>query len=595
MKFSKLAEYFKEIEENSSRLKITELISDLLKKLSADEIDKTIYLLQGRVAPMYEHIEFGFAEKMIIKSVVHALNLEQSYFVKEFKRIGDIGNATEHFKKQYSSFEEKDLEISEVFDDLKVLAQRSGTGSQEGKISILAKLIRQLDPLSARYLARIPLGVMRLGFSDMTVLDAMSWAQAGDKSLRPEIEKAYHVRPDLGYIGKQLKQKGIKGLKEIKPALFTPILMMRAERLSSGQEIIDKIGEAAVEPKYDGFRLQIHYKKKEGEVRLYSRNLDNVSHMYPDLVEGIKKQVQADEAIFEGEAIGFDPQTGSFLPFQETVQRKRKYGIEEKAKEIPLKLFVFELLYLNGKSLIQQPFSERRQVLAKLVKVTGDTFKDTVMQASDELVSDPKKLELMFDDAISRGLEGIVAKKLSGVYQPGARASNWIKLKRSYSSKIDDTIDTLVMGYDLGRGKRTDFGIGAFLVGIYDEKNDVFKTVAKIGTGLTDDEWRFLKKSADKFKSEKKPAVYEVDKLMSVDVWVKPEIVVEIKADDITRSSIHTAGRVLKPTKSKAAMEVDTPGYALRFPRLQRFRDDKRPEEVTSLKEMHKLFEMQKK
>ncbi len=592
MKFSQLAHYVEEIEKTSSRLQITHLLAELFKKLSVEEIDKTIYLLQGRVSPLYEAIEFGTAEKMIIRSSLHALHLEKKYLEKEYKKIGDLGQTVEHFKKIYSSFEKKDLSILEVYESLYELAKKSGPGSQEMKINILARLISQLDPLSCRYLVRIPTGTLRLGFSDMTVLDAFSWTVKKDKSLRPLFEKAYHVRPDLGYLGKKVKEKGEK-IGKIEPTLFTPILMMRAERLSSGKEIIDKIGKSAIEPKYDGFRLQVHYKKNQHVVKLFSRNLEEVSAMYPDVVEGVKKEVVAREAIFEGEAIGYDPSSGSFLPFQETVQRKRKYDIAEKAKEIPLKLFVFDMLYLNGKTLLCRPFIERRKALLALTKSTN-VHTHTVFITHDEVSDDPKKIELMFEDALSKGLEGIIAKKLQGIYQPGARGWNWIKFKRSYSAKINDTIDCLVMGYDFGKGKRAGFGIGAFLAGVYDEKKDVFVTIAKIGTGLSDEEWRELKKRGQKYKTEKKPAFYNVDKQMEVDVWIKPKIVVEIKADEITRSSVHTAGRILKKTKSGNAFEVDEPGYALRFPRLERFREDKRVEDTTTLKELKKLFHSQK-
>ncbi len=593
MKFSKLASYFEKIEQTSSRLTITQLLAQLYRDLSPDEIDKTIYLLQGRVTPVFKRTEFGVAEKMVIRAIVSALKLQHARFIGEYKKVGDLGKTVEHFKKQNPSLQMKRLSVSEVYEHLYTLATSSGTGSQEKKIQILASLISQSDALSARYLVRIPTGVMRLGFSDMTVLDAFSWMISGDKSHRPTIEKAYHVRPDLGFIGKILKEKGISGLKKIQPALFTPIIMMRAERLSSGKEIIDKIGESSIEPKYDGFRLQIHYSQEKNEVRLYSRNLDEVSFMYPDLIAGIKKEVKAKEVILEGEAIGFDPHSGNFLPFQETVQRKRKYGIEEKAKEIPLKLFAFEVLYLNGKNYLDVAFRERRKKLEEIIKVSGDVFKDTVLVASDSIISDFKKLELLFDDAISKGLEGVVAKKLTGIYQPGARGWNWIKFKRSYSSKIEDTIDCLVLGYDFGKGKRADFGIGAFLVGVYDEKKDTFLTIAKIGTGLLDEEWRQLKKRADQYRTNKKPALYDVDKQMEVDVWVKPSIVVEIKADEITLSPVHTAGRTLKASKSGKAFDVDVPGFALRFPRLERFRDDKRPEEVTSLGELIKMQKRQ--
>lgn len=593
MKFKELAIYFEEIELNKSRLIITELLASLFRKLSKEEIKSTIYLLQGRVVPLYEKLEFGIAEKMMIKSIVKALNQDEKLFNNMYKKIGDLGQTVEEFKKEIKSFEEKELSINEVYVNLYQLATASGEGSQEKKINILANLIRQLDPLSCRYLVRIPLGVMRLGFSDMTVLDAFSWMLKGDKSLRKIIEKAYHVHPDLGQIGYVLKEKDIDGLKGIKPTVGTPILMMRAERLSLAQEIIEKIGRCAVEPKYDGFRLQIHYRKKDQLVKLFSRNLEDATFMYPDIVEAVGKQIKAEEIVFEGEAVGFNPSTGDFLPFQETVQRKRKYQIKEKVKKIPLKLFAFELLYINGKNFIEEDFLKRRKELTHVILSSNDQFTDTIITSPEVIVDDEKKIELYFEEQINKGLEGIVAKKLNGVYQPGARGWNWIKYKRSYSSKIEDTIDCLIMGYDLGKGKRAEFGIGAFLVGIFDEKNDNFVTVAKIGTGLSDEEWRKLKVESSKFKVQKKPNQYQVDKMMNVDVWLSPALVVEIRADEITRSPVHTAGRKMKPTKTGQAEEVDVAGFALRFPRLERFRKDKRPEETTTLKELKEMYKKQ--
>jgi len=608
MKFSKLTTYFERIEKTASRLEMTQVLAELYKELTPEELEKTVYLLQGRVVPAYEKIEFGMAEKTIVKAVISALSLDKSYFEAENRKLGDVGKTTESFKNQYISFEAKDLTVLEVYHELYRMATVSGNGSQEIKINILSLLVRQLDPLSCRYVVRIPAALLRLGFSDMTVLDAYSWMLSGDKSLRLQIEQAYHVRPDLGFIGRTIKEYGIKGLEAITPKVFTPIIMMRAERLSSGEEIVKQIGECAIEPKYDGFRLQIHYKKNnklqitnnkpasqqgesnsneqtQNEVRLYSRSLEDVTYMYPDIVAGVKKEIKADEVIFEGEAIGFDPHTGAFLPFQETVQRKRKYDIEAKAKEIPLKLFTFELLYCDGINYIHKPFTERRSQLEKAITSTGDTSLDSIVLAPHTLMNDGKAIELQFEKAIGDGLEGIIAKKLDGIYQPGARAWNWIKFKRSYSSKINDTIDCVVMGYDAGKGKRTDFGIGAFLVGIYDDKTEQFKTVAKIGTGLTDEEWRELKlkcqislrQNLGQANVKSIPDQYDVDKQMYCDVWVKPKIVVEIRADEITKSPVHSAG------------------YAFRFPRLERFRDDKKPEDATTLYELHQMIKIQEK
>lgn len=595
MTFRHLAEYFSKIEATASRLSMTQILADLFNETKANEIDKILYLLQGRAAPLYEKKDFLLGERMLIRAISKALNIEQKHFVSEYKKSGDLGKTVETLRKKHKTKHEKALTITHVFESLLKITETEGTGSQERKMSIIADLIKTLDPLSCRYIVRIPTNTLRLGFSDMTVLDAFSWMIKSDKSLRPEIEKAYHVRPDLGFIGKTLKDKGVGGLKQVKPALFTPIIMMKAERLSSAEDIIKKIGKGIVEPKYDGFRLQIHYRRKDKKVRLYSRGLEDVTFMYPDIVEGVIKEVKAGEIIFEGEAIGFDPATNSFLPFQETVQRKRKYDIAAYAKEIPLKLFAFELLYADGVNYLTVSFEKRRRKLEKLIKLSGNRIEDTLLLSPEEIVDSVKKIEFSFEDCVSKGLEGIMVKKLDGIYQPGARGWNWIKFKKSYSSKIEDTIDCLIMGYDFGKGKRTDFGIGAFLVGVRDEKKNTFATVAKIGTGLTDEEWRELKKRTLKEKSDKQPVIYEVDKIMSVDVWVKPSIVVEIRADEITRSPTHTAGRILKKTKSGAAYEVDIPGFALRFPRLERFRDDKRPDDVTTLKEIEKMFKVQRK
>lgn len=576
MKFKELAEYFHKIEQTASRLEMTQILADLFNEIQVDEFDKVLYLLQGRLAPQYVKIDFGLGEKMVVRAATEALQLDKKLFFERFQQEGDAGRAVEHFKKTIVSMHERDMTITEVFNKLEELAKSGGEGSQERKLSILAELIQTLDGLSARFVVRIPTNTLRLGFSDMTILDAFSWMLKGDKSLRPAIEAAYLVRPDLGYIGVTLKKSGEKGVTHVTPTVFTPILMMRAQRVGVIDEIFDKIQEGLVEPKYDGFRLQIH--KKGEKVTLFSRGLEDVTYMYPDIVAGIQKEIKADAAIIEGEAIGFDPYTGNFLPFQETVQRKRKYNIDEKALEIPLRMFVFELLHCDGDSLLREPLQVRLDTLRSITKLTGDIFKDTLIISQQDILKDKEQLEITFDDALSKGLEGLMIKKSDGLYKPGARGYNWIKYKRSQSTKIDDTIDCVVMGYDKGKGKRTGFGIGAFLVGIYDKKKDMFETVAKIGTGLSDDEWREMHDRCSHIISDHKPALYDVDAMMNVDVWVLPNIVVEIKADEITRSSVHTAGRSLKEK-----------GYALRFPRLTRFRDDKKPEDATTIKEVKDL------
>lgn len=591
MKFKELSIFLEKLEKTASRNDMILILSDLFKTVPAEAFDHVMYLLQGRVVPLYVNLEFGMADKMILRAVARAYNVDDAKVTSEFKKIGDPGETAEKLSAEHTA--KAHLTVTQVFHALKEVAETNGAGSVEKKIEILSDLFQNLDPLSVRFVARIPVARLRLGFSDMTVLDSLSWMLTGDKKLRVEIERAYNIRPDLGFIGKTIKEKGIKGLESVKPAVGTPILMARAERLSSGKEIIDKIGECAVEPKFDGFRLQAHFdsSQKKGErVKLFTRNLEEVTFMYPDVAGGIEDQIKAKTAIFEGEAIAYNPKTGEYLPFQLTSQRKRKYDIEEMAQKIPLKYMVFDLLYINGENMIPQPYTKRRSQFEHLIKAG-----DVLYPAEEKIFTDGKEIENYFDKCIADGLEGILAKKLDGSYQAGARGWSWIKLKRSYQSKLDDTIDCVVMGYFYGRGKRTSFGIGAFLIGIYDEKQDKFVTIAKVGTGLTDDEWRELAKRGDTLKSKEKPVLYDVDKWLEPDVWVKPEIVVEIRADELTRSPVHTAGRVMKPSKSGSAFDVDVPGYALRFPRLEKFRDDRKPEDATTLTEVEEIFKKQKK
>jgi DNA ligase-1 len=490
------------------------------------------------------------------------------------------GRAIEKARGEFTSFEQEDLPLLHVFGELQRITEATGNGSQEIKAKILALLFAKLDPLSCRYLSRIPIGQLRLGASDVTILDALSWMLTGTKSLRVQMEKAYQVRPDLGYICAQIKSHGIKGIEEVKPEVFTPILMMKAERLSSGVEIMEKIGKCIVEPKYDGLRLQVHVKKFERKdrnqkygVKIYTRGLEVVTHMYPDIVAAVEEDISCDNCILEGEALGYDTVNEKFLPFQETIQRKRKHDIADAAIRIPIRLMTFDLLYLNGESLLSKPISERKRQLSSITFSKSSTIRLSPMTE----ISDPMEIEKLFDTYIADGLEGIMAKKPDSVYKPGAREYSWVKLKRSYSSKVNDTIDCVVMGYDAGKGKRAAFGIGAVLVGIYDQKEEKFVSIAKIGTGMTDEEWKTLKTQSAKYKVPNVPDVYKVVKEMGCDVWVEPHIVLEIRSDEITQSKLHTSG------------------WSLRFPRLERFRTDKKAEDATTKTELEKMATINRK
>lgn len=570
MLFLKFSEYLSRLEATASRNEKTVLLAELLKKARSEEIDKICYLSLGRLGAKYAASEFNLAEKMMFRVLSQAYGEEEKAIKQTFKKIGDLGEAARQLACRRAKKKKTSLTVSQVYERLEEIASESGEGSVERKIVKTGRLLAGLDSTSAKYVTRIPLAKLRLGFSDMTILDALSWMIAGDKSKRKEIEVAYSLRADVGVIAKVIKSKGLKGLKNLKASLGTPIMPALCQRLSTAEEMIKKMGKVAAEPKYDGTRLQIHYGKKL--VEIFTRNLENVTPMFPDIVSALPREVKARKVILDGEAIGFDPQTGKFLPFQETIKRKRKYEIKRLAKEIPLKFFCFDILYKDGRDFLKMPFSQRRKILEKTL---SDKAK-TIILSPQIVTSDPGKVKKYHDEQIKKGLEGVVLKKWEAVYDPGKRGYTWVKFKQEKGKKgagLADTLDCLVMGYYRGRGRRAGFGIGAFLVGI--RRREKFLTVSKIGTGLSDEQWREMRKRCDRAKTREAPPEYRVDKNLVPDVWCDPKIIVEIEADNITRSPIHTAG------------------YALRFPRLIRFRDDKNPSQATSLTETKKLYQLQ--
>lgn len=568
MYVKELFRVFNQIENTSSRLEIISLLADLFIKLDNDEIDKVIYLMQGRISPIYIKKEFGLGEKLIIKGVIKGFQIDRKLFYFEFKKYGDIGLTTEFFRSKINTIESDDLSVKLLFERLSILTEHEGKGSQDLKLNNFVDLLRIVDPLSCRYIVRIPTGNLRLGFSDMTILDALSVMLTGDKSKRLDIERAYNVRPDLGFIAKELKKVGIESLAIIQPEISIPIRMMLAERVGNSKELIKNSGSCFCEPKYDGFRLQAHIDKINNKVFLFSRGLDDVTNMYPDICNFLLKSCKLEKCIVEGEAVGFDVETQKMLPFQQTVQRKRKYDIDVKAQEIPLRFYIFDILYLSDKSVLDTPFEERRKLLEKYIS----NNQKNIILTKLTLCKTWQDIEKEFQDSVRQGLEGIMAKKINSIYQAGARGWSWIKYKKSYEEKTADTIDCVIMGYDLGKGKRASFGIGAFLVGVLDKEKEKYVTVAKIGTGLTDEEWKELKRQTKLLTIKDVPKDYLVKKEMEVDVWIKPSIIVEIRVDEITVSEMHSAG------------------YAFRFPRLERFRTDKGQYDITTLSEVERLY-----
>lgn len=581
MNFCDLANTFQAIEQESSRTKITELLAAVLQNAQPTEAAIIAYFSLGELNPVYVGTQFNFAEKGMLKVLAHLTHQSPTDLKTESHKVGDLGAVLEKHRWKMQGDE---LTIDQVHEQLKKFLSLSGTGSQEVKEKFLEELLHKLDPISAKYVVRIILGKLRLGFSDMTLLDSFSWAETGDKSMRRDLEDAYNICADIGLIIQTLKKDGIAGIKKMTIMPGIPIRPAAAERLASPEDIIKKLGDCVAQPKLDGFRLQVHLDKTSSHLKIhfFSRNLQEMSEMFPDLRRAVL-DLDVQELVAEGEAIAYDTQTGGFLPFQETVKRKRKHQVELFSQDYPLKLYLFDILYLNGESLLDKGHEHRRKKLNYLLDTEKIKKHEVIFPIEETNVHDVQKLEDYFEQNIALGLEGLVVKRPDAVYQPGKRNFNWIKLKRTeQSGGIQDTLDCVILGYYFGRGKRASFGIGALLVGIYNESNETFQTVAKIGTGLTDQGWRDQKKMCDELAVQKRPVNVDCAKELYPDVWISPEIVCLVRADEITRSPLHRAGAY-----------NDESGFALRFPRIMGYRPDKSASEATTVKELEKLFKMQ--
>src|SRR6266566_3210598 len=574
LEFATLARYFEQLEQTSSRRALIATLSALFRLIErADEREHVCYLLQGRIVPFFTALEIGMAEKTVAKAIAQAYQTTSEEVLARFSTLGDMGLVAEQLCTE-AGMTAQPLQVDDVFQGLKTIAQTSGKGTVEKRIALLADMLKSVDSVSAKYVVRIPVGKLRLGIGGATMLDALATAKFHDIKHRTVLEQAYNKTSDLGLIARTLwqhpnEEEAQRAVAHLGVQVGKPIRSELAERLPDAETIIKKMGEVDVQYKYDGFRTQIH---KDGQhVSIFSRNLEDMSEMFPEFVAATRTQIQAGSVILDAEALAYQPASDEFLPFQQTTRRRRKYAIETMAQQMPLKAFVFDILYKDGTSLL-----ERLSILAETIAPD-----DILVPTEHHIVRDATTLSLLFEEAISKGLEGLVVKKPESPYEAGARNFNWVKLKRHSSGALQDTIDCVLLGYIFGRGKRAAFGVGALLVGVYDKQRDLFVTVSKIGTGLSDDEWQSIKERTQGLVVDHKPA--RVVSLIEPSAWVEPELVIEVLADEITRSPIHTAGKV-----------GAEPGYALRFPRLVAFREnDKKPEDATTVEELIELYRSQ--
>ncbi len=618
MHFSDFSHHLEKLEQTASRLEMTAQLAEVFKVLAAEEVAAASYLLEGRLLPAYQSLEFQMSIKTVVRALARAqwqssqadgsdtavdtLFGEVDWSSREetvntaYKRLGDIGAAAQELLAQSNVQVELEsepkkntstanaLSIVEVYAALIEIAKSSGEGSQEQKVQLLVSLLNRLEPVAAKYVCRIIVGTLRLGFSTMTLLDALSWAMTGTKAENSLLEAAYQKKADIGKLAESyLKHKDAaarqQALADYTIEVGVPIVPQLCQVLASPEEVIEKMEEVYVEAKYDGLRVQIHVSRKgmpnpvaggaSVQIKTFTRNLEDSTHMFPELV-ALLDQIKADEAIFDGEAIGYDAATGALLPFQETITRKRKHDVEKTAQSVPLKFFIFDILAVDGRSLLETPLTERKKLLQTIL-----TQNEQFVITSFLTTADPKELQAFHEEKLAAGLEGVVIKQVDSPYQSGRKGWYWVKMKQTAGAhaKLHDTIDCVVLGYYLGRGKRTGFGLGAFLVGVLTSEQTVV-TIAKIGTGMSDEQIKELKQLADALAVDTQPTAYSVSKELVPDVWMRPELVVEIAADEVTRSPSHTAG------------------VALRFPRLIKLRKDKTWEDATTLAQLKQIAQL---
>ena len=571
MKFADLAAHLDQMEATSSRNELVRILSDVYRASSVDELDSITYLIQGRLAPFFEPVEVGLGERLLITAIAAAYGAPKEDVIKLNKQTGDLGVTARRLAPVSRRVSPS---VVAVHERLSEIAAAGGAGSQQKKLDGFTSLLGDLDSISAKHLVRITLGKMRLGIGDPTVLDALSFAKRGDRSLRPVLEAAYNRTSDLGLIARTFWEAAEQGLDALKVTAGHPLRPQLAERLPNPEAVITKLGTVGVQPKYDGLRVQIH--KDADRVSIFSRNLESMTEMFPELVAAAGV-LEVESVILDGEAIAYNPESEEYVPFQETTARRRKEGIPEFAAQVPLRAFVFDVMFRDGSDLTPLPYERRFEIVQEVIRGS-----DTLLTAPLMKTDSAEVLTRELLDNISRGLEGVVAKRLDSPYQAGARNFNWVKLKRNTSGQLTDTIDVVLLGYYRGKGKRAEFGAGALLAGVYDTDKDEFVTISKLGTGLSDQGWREIHQRLTSLEVAEKPP--RVNSIFVPDAWLEPSIVVEVLADEITPSPRHTAG-----------MTADRPGFALRFPRIVSLRtEDKKPEDATSVREIREMFEQQR-
>nr|MDO8087612.1 ATP-dependent DNA ligase [Candidatus Sigynarchaeum springense] len=589
MMFKKLCSFLSRMEKTSKRLEIMAIFqeiftqADLVEGKSGPVHDKIIYLCQGKLYPDFlGKPELQMAQELAKRAIAQATGFSPKTVADLLKKSGDLGSTFAMLKQKGTQSmlitREKDLTVSEVHAAFVQIAELSGADSQIKKVRSLAGLLGRCSPVEAKYIGRFVDGKMRLGANDLTMIEAIARLLAGGAKMpdkddadalkaeqatkREVIERAYNIYPDLGHVIKMAMLEGIEPLKQFQPQINVPIRSMLAQRLDTLEEFpVKHGGPFACEYKLDGERMQVH--KRGNDVTMFSRRQENITSQFPDVVDYIKKYITASEVIIDGEVVAVDKTTGKLIAFQILMQRRRKHDVAEKSEEIPTCYYAFDVILLEGKSMLDVPYLERRAALECII--SQDPPQKKVVPVPQRIVSTLDELTMHYNQAIKDGTEGLLTKSIKpeSVYQPGARGWLWIKLKSLQRGKLPDSMEVVVVGVNMGEGRRAR-QYGTLLVAARNEDTGTLDVVTRVSSGMDDEKAEWFLKNLIVVPSQ--PS--HVRSGETPDKWIDPTVVLEIIGDEITES---------------AATVV---GISIRFPRIVRIREDKSPDDATTVGEI---------
>jgi len=562
MKYLKLAQLYEELSSTTKRLKKIDILSEFLKQLPEKDKD-VLYLLLGDIYPEYDERRIGISNQLAIKALSKATGINLKKIVSEWKVIGDLGKVAEKFtlhKKQItlSSF---NLATENVLENLRKLPELVGKGTVNKKLGLITELLTSAQPIESKYLIRTLIGDLRIGIQEGTVRESLAIAFF-KKQDASKVQAAIDKSNDIAVVFQISKKRKLKDLQKINLEVGKPIKAMLAQKAKDIEDAFRQLGKPlAIEYKYDGFRLLIH--KKNNKVSLFTRSLENVTKQFPEVEEYVKNFVKGDSFILDSEAVGYDKKTKKYTDFQAISQRiRRKYNIKEMQKKLPIEVNVFDILYYNGNSQLDEPFEKRRELVEKILikhpyKFIYSKFKKT---------SNKKEIEEFYKQALKNNQEGIMLKNLKAGYKSGRRVGHMLKLKPETNE-----LDLVITGAEWGAGKRGGW-LSSFILSC--RKGNKFLEIGKVGTGILEKETEENKITFENLTKILMPLVVAEK---GKKVTIKPKIVVQVHYQDLQRSPNY---------ESK---------WALRFPRITLLREDRGVYDIASLEEIEKDFKNQRR